>query len=314
VDLAGKLRLVTRVPGDLELDDISRDGRVLVAHHAILEILMGRAAGDAKERDLSWLDASGPADLTPDGKTLLFVEFGEGGGSMPSVYVRKTDGSPAVRLGEGRPFAISPDATRVLGRVEAPGSFPHLALLPTGPGETRSLANDHFTEFHWALWLPDGKRIVFSAVEGDHPPRLYSLDLQDGKARPVSPEGVVIQEAVKTVSPDGKAVLAFTENDKAMLFPIDGGDPRPVAGLNPGDRPIQWTADGRFLYVFRRQEVPIRVWLLDPVTGERRLFKEITPAEPTRNVWTFLMTPDGQSYVYGYQRALSNLYLVEGLR
>jgi hypothetical protein len=155
---------------------------------------------------------------------------------------------------------------------------------------------------------------VFSAVEGDHPLRLYSLDLQGGKAQPVSPEGVVIQAGVKTVSPDGKAVLAFTGNGTAMLFPIGGGDPRPVAGLNPGDRPIQWTADGRFLYVFRRQEVPVRVWLLDPATGERRLFKEVTPAEPTRLVRNFLITPDGQSYVYGYQRALSNLYVVEGLR
>jgi 6-phosphogluconolactonase (cycloisomerase 2 family) len=84
--------------------------------------------------------------------------------------------------------------------------------------------------------------------------------------------------------------------------------------LNPSDRPIQWTADGRFLYVVRREEVPVRVWVLDPATGSRTLFKEVSPSEPTHNVWHFLITPDGQSYVYGFQRALSDLYLVEGLR
>jgi Tol biopolymer transport system component len=314
VDLAGKVRLVTRVPGDLELDDISKDGRVLVAHHTLLAILRGRAAGEAKERDLSWLDASVPADLSPDGKTLLFLELGQGGGSTPSVYVRKTDGSAAVRLGDGKPFAISPDGTRVLVRVEPPGSLPRLALLPTGPGETTSLANDRFTGFDWALWLPDGKRIVFSAAEKDRASRLYVRDLQGGKEQPISPEGVTLQDAVKTVSPDGKSVLAFSGNGKASLFPIEGGDPRPVAGLNPEDRPIQWTGDGRFLYVVRRMESPVRVWLLDPVTGNRRLFKEVSPAEPTNFVWYFFITPDGQSYVYGYQRAFSNLYLIGGLR
>ena len=228
--------------------------------------------------------------------------------------MRKTDGSAAVRLGEGRPFAISPDGTRVLVRVDPPDSLPHLVLMPTGPGETTPVANSRFVGFDWALWLPDGKRIVFSAAEKDRPPRLYVRDLREGKERPISPEGVTLQEAARTVSPDGKSVLAFAANGKAFLYPIEGGDPRPVVGLNPDDRPIQWTADGRSLYVVRRQEVPIRISVLDPATGSRTLFREVTPAEPTQNVWTFLITPDGQSYVYGYQRALSDLYLVEGLK
>jgi hypothetical protein len=58
----------------------------------------------------------------------------------------------------------------------------------------------------------------------------------------------------------------------------------------------------------------LRIWLLDPASGSRKLFKEVIPAEPTPNVFYFLITPDGQSYVYGYQRAFSNLYVVEGLR
>jgi Tol biopolymer transport system component len=314
VDMAGKLRLVTRVPGDLELEDISKDGRLLVAHHTNLAILMGRAAGDAKERDLSWLDASVPADLSPDGKTLLFLEFGQGSGSTRSVYLRKTDGSAAVRLGEGRSLAMSPDGTRALAYVERPGALPHLILLPTGLGETKSFANDRFVGFDWALWLPDGKRIVFSAWERDRSSRLYVRDLEAGREQPISPEGVTLQDAARTISPDGKSVIAFSGSGKASLFPIEGGDPRPVAGLNPGDRPIQWTGDGRFLYVVHRGESPVRVWLLDPVTGSRRLFKEISPAEPTDRVWHFLIKPDGQSYVYSYRRAFSDLYLAEGLK
>ena len=314
VDLSGKLRLVTRVPGTLELDDISRDGRLLVAHHAILIILTGRIAGEQKDRDFSWLDSSGLADLSDDGKTLLIFESGLGAGASPAVYIRKTDGSPAVRLGEGRPLALSPDGSTVLASVEPPGSLPHLVLLPTGTGEAKSLPNERFVGFDAAQWLPDGKRVVFSANEKDRPPRVYLRDLQAGKESPITPEGVALEAATKTVSPDGRSVVAFSDGGKASVFPIDGGDPRPVAGLNPGDRVVQWASDGRFLYVVRREEMPVKVWLLDPTTGDRRLFKEIVPAEPTNSVWYFLITPDGQSYVCNYQRAFSNLYLVEGLR
>ena len=314
VDLSGKLRLVTRVPGTLELDDISRDGRLLVGHHSVLLILTGRMAGEQKDREFSWLDYSSLADLSADGKTLLIFESGLGAGASPAMYIRKTDGSAAVRLGEGRPLALSPDGSAVLASVESPGSLPHLVLLPTGTGEAKSLSNERFVRFEAAQWLPDGKRVVFSANEKDRPPRVHVRDLQAGKESPITPEGVTLEAATKTVSPDGRSVVAFSDGGKASVFPIEGGDPRPVAGLNPGDRVVQWASDGRFLYVVRREEMPVKVWLLDPTTGDRRLFKEIVPAEPTNSVWNFLITPDGQSYVCNFQRAFSNLYLVEGLR
>src|SRR5437879_2527267 len=88
---------------------MSRDGRVLVAHHTAIGILAGLVPGNEKERDLSWLDGSVPGTLSPDGKTLVSTETGEGSGATPSVYVRKTDGSPAVRLGDGSAIALSPD-------------------------------------------------------------------------------------------------------------------------------------------------------------------------------------------------------------
>ena len=63
--------------------------------------LMGLVGTESKERELSWLDYSYPADLSADGKTLLFDEEGGGGaldysksgGFTYAVYFRKTDGS-----------------------------------------------------------------------------------------------------------------------------------------------------------------------------------------------------------------------------
>ena len=314
VDLKGKRRLVTRVPGYLELDDISRDGRVLVAHHTIVRILAGLFPGQEKERDLSWLDSSVPADLSPDGKTLVLTEDGEGSGAAPAVYLRKTDGAPAVRLGEGSAIALSPDGKWVLASVPSGGGKPErLVLLPTGAGESR-VVNDRLESFEGAAWLPDGEGFVFAAREKGHEPRIRVQDLKGGDPRPLSPEGVRIRPATNPLSPDGKFVLGIQDGAKASLYPLEGGEARPVAGLELGDWPIQWSEDGRFLYVHQLQGIPNKVWLLDPASGERRLWREIKPSEPAYSLASLLVSPDGKSYVYGFQRTFSELYLVEGLR
>ena len=101
VSLAGKERLVARIPGTLVIFDIWHDGRVLLARAGRRREVMALYQGQTKERDLSWLDYSYPADLSADGKTVLFDEEGVGGGVQYgnakeltyAVYIRNTDGS-----------------------------------------------------------------------------------------------------------------------------------------------------------------------------------------------------------------------------
>src|SRR4029077_19179806 len=147
--------------------------------------VMALYTGETKERDLSWLDYSYPADLSPDGKTVLFDEEGVGGGVQYgnskeltyAVYIRDTDGSPAIRLGEGVADAISPDQKSVI--VQSPGSPEQLRLLPTGAGETKTLTNDSINH-QWARWFPDGKRFVFSGNEPGQGGRRYTQNLSGG--------------------------------------------------------------------------------------------------------------------------------------
>src|SRR5207244_9585861 len=100
INLSGKERLLAREPGTLTLQDVARDGRVLITRDVPRVGMVGMTAGNSKERDLSWLDWSAPNDLSLDGKRLLFTESGEAGGENYSTYLRGTDGSPAVRLGD----------------------------------------------------------------------------------------------------------------------------------------------------------------------------------------------------------------------
>ncbi len=317
VDRAGKVRLVARVPGSLELDDISRDGRVLLAHHTILHWLRGASPGASTERELSWLDASIPADLSADGRTLLLTEQGEGAGALHAVYLRGTDGSPAVRLGEGVGLALSPDGKRVLARVEpAAGKPAALVLLPTGPGDVQRLETGSLEGFGWGAFLPDGKKILFSiggprAGSG----RIYLLDLAGGAPRPIGTEGTSLWPFASPVSPDGRFLFVLRAGAQgpgvASILPLEGGEPRAIPGWSGGS-PVQWTADGRSIYV---SSFSGEVLLVDVETGRTRLWRKIAPSVGVGLGQNRVrITPDGGAYVYNMPRVFSQLYLVEGLR
>src|SRR5438445_494758 len=78
---------------------------------------IGLAPGETKERDLSWLDVTYTRGMSDDGRTVLLGEGGFGGGANGSIYLRKTDGSPAIRLGDGYPISLSPDGKWALTRL-----------------------------------------------------------------------------------------------------------------------------------------------------------------------------------------------------
>jgi serine/threonine protein kinase/Tol biopolymer transport system component len=319
VNLSGQERLVTRIPGTLVVFDIWRDGRVLLARVGRRREVMALYGGGPKERDLSWLDYSYPADLSPDGKTVLFDEEGVGGGVQYgnaqeltyAVYIRKTDGSPAIRLGEGVADALSPDQKWVI--VQSPGSPEQLRLLPTGAGETKTLTNDSINH-QWARWFPDGKRFVFAGNEPGRGVRLYTQDIPGGKPKPISPEGV--NATAFAISPDGQLVVGIGPDQKGYFYPYASGEPRIVNGMEPGDIPISWNQDGFSIYLYRTGEVPAKVYQLELATGKKKVWKQIVPVDFTgiSTIGPILMTPDGMTYVYGFHRTLGDLYLVEGLK
>ncbi|MGA7907078.1 MAG: WD40 repeat domain-containing serine/threonine protein kinase [Candidatus Sulfotelmatobacter sp.] len=310
VDLAGNVRLLARVPGELTLLDVARDGLVLLTRGNDRAGMIGLAPGETKERDLSWLDWSVPSSLSPDGKQILFQEAGEGGGPRYAVYIRNTDGSPAIHLGEGSGLALSPDGKWALARQNTdPAPF---TLLPTGVGETKPVKDDGLNH-NGAAWLPDGNHIIFSGIEAGHGIRLYVESLSDGKPRSISGEGV---GAAPILSPNGDLVADTGPDRKIYLYPIAGGEPRLVPGVEPSEYPTGWSADGRELFVITRGEIPAPVTRIDIATGKRTLWKSLEPADSAGidTIGRVMLSRDTKSYVYSYVRTLSDLYMVEGLK
>jgi serine/threonine protein kinase len=309
VSPSGEERLIARVMTMLTLHDIARDGRVLLAHDNLRFGTLGLAPGEKKERELSWLDLSMVTDISRDGRRIILSESGEGG--EYSIYMRGTDGSPAVRLGSGWRGELSPDGKWIL-TTDIRSDPPQLVLLPTGPGDPISLTRDQL-DHAGGLFLPDGEQIVFAAGETGRDRRLYIQPIPAGEARPISRAEVL---ATGPISPDGRFIAARNLTNRIALYPTSPGDPVAVPGVEPLERAVEWSPDGKSLYIYRRGELPMRVFRVDVVSGRRELWREFAPSDPAGvvEIQGIQMTPDASAYAYTYVRILSDLYVAEGLK
>ncbi len=178
--------------------------------------------------------------LSDDGRTLLITEEGEGGGAGYGVFLRKTDGSPAVRLGTGEGLALSADGRWVLAQKLDPAPA-QLLLLPTGAGAARAITNDDITHVS-GVFLPDGKRILFNGFQPGKPPRMWLQSIDGGAPAPVTPEGVTGSR----LTADGSKLVARDLDGQRKLFPIDpkGGAPEPIRFLEPNEGMLRFTPTG----------------------------------------------------------------------
>jgi Tol biopolymer transport system component len=308
VTLDGKVRPVFRGPGSLALRDIAPDGRVLLAVQRRRLQLFGLGPGETKERELSWLDYGVAADISHDGKTLLFQEQGEGGGSEYTSYIRRMDGTPAVRLGKGAAMVLSPDATLALViNLTVPMQA---VVLPTGAGEPRVLPRGPLTRIQSGGFLADGRHVVLFGSEEGRSARFYLQDLTGGEPKAISVDGFPAAFSIVT-TPDGASIVAMRDG-QAALFPVAGGEPRVVAGVVPGEIPLRVSADGRSLFVF---DNAYAIFKVDLVRGTRQPWRQITPigGGPAAFLAAIVISPDGNSYAYLLRDDTSTLYVATGL-
>ena len=314
VTLSGSLRQLATAPGRMVLQDVAPDGSVLLTRDNLRSSITAKAPEQDAERDLSWHDHSFVVDISRDGRFLLFSESGEAGGRRYGVYLRATDGSPAVRLGEGRPLALSPDGAWALTvPLDSP---PRLVLLPTGAGPSRSLASASITQYQWATFFPDGRHVLILGNQPGGELRLFVQDLAGGEARPILPAGVAT--LANTISPDGLRIIALDARNGRLpaVYPVAGGPPEPLRGLEPGEEPLRWSADGRTVLLGSHDDSGIHVLRLDVASGRKELLKTLRPPDGAGvvEVRGGVMTPDGSAYAYNDRRVLSDLYVVTGIR
>jgi eukaryotic-like serine/threonine-protein kinase len=304
VTLKGRDRLVMSLPEFLNVHDISGDGRVLMAIGTMRSEVFCLRPGETHERNLSWHESSDLQGLSRDGQSLLIVENVE-----QAAYLRKTDGSPAVQLGEPAE-SLSPDARWAVAANRKPFAG-RITLIPTGAGEPRVLDIPKIRVLDTS-WFPDGERLLLRGAEEGRAARMWSIGLDGTPPRAITEEGMTCGQLI---SPDGKLIVCPGAKG-ATLLPVEGGEARPIRGWREDDRAYQWSPEGRFLYVGPSGPSSAKVSRLDLATGRREPWREITVADPTGVIAHIVpfITPDGRAYAYDVWRSLNDLYLVQGLK
>ena len=296
-------RVVLSAPGSVTLWDVATDGRVLLTRDEERRSLVGLPRGQSEERDLSWYDDTGLADISDDGRWLLF-------GDRSGLHLRDVERPFPVHLGVTDAYGddLSPDGKWILATTH---NTDQLIVMPNGPGPRQLLPRHQIEHYSGARWFPDARRVLFTGNEARRGRRSYIQEVQGGAPVPLTPEGVW----GTAISPDG-ATTAAIDRSGIILWPVDGRPTRRVPNSEADDRPIAWSDDGQWLWVFHRGKVPAPLYKLNIATGQRQLWRTLVPSDAAGmySVTEAAITPDGRSYFYSYRRLLSQLYLVRSLR
>jgi dipeptidyl aminopeptidase/acylaminoacyl peptidase len=292
--------------GRLTMYDV-RGGNWLVSRDDVLQLILAKAPGAAGIRDISWMDGSLTPRISADGQMVAFTDQGTLSGPMYGVMLRKSDGSPAVLLGEGNSRDISPDNRWVLADV--PTSPRQFRLYPTGAGSFRRLSWPKLADIVFVGFLPDGKSLRICGNEPNRAPRCYRSALEGGEVTAITRDSIMGPSR-----PDLSAVVAGREG-KWWIYPTDGGPRREIPGLK--QPPLRWSPDGAALWVFRDGPVGHRgVDRVDVATGRRTPLFDIEelPGVATPFIGNVSVADDGRSYVYFTQTYNSLLYSIQGIR
>ncbi len=318
LSLSGKLRVIARLPGQVALHDVSRTGHALISTDATRIGILGVAPGEEVEKDLSVLDASEVISISDDGGMILADAEGSSGGPQGSVYLGHTDGSPPIRLADGKAFSLSPDGKWISGYTTKDAVKRRFVLLPTGTGEEKEITVPGLVNQSGVIagWLPgDQNYLVQGALPGKKGWQLFAWDALHGTVRPVSPEGMS-GDTMPSLSPDGQRFLDRGPDGAWHVYSLSDGKQSDIRGLTRHDIPCAWRDDSHSLYIRTHADTNkmMRVSILNIDTGERKPWKEIHPTRPVDEVFNLCVTPDGRAYAYNYRQSTSDLYLVRGLK
>jgi hypothetical protein len=285
--------------GRLRVHDLAPHGQMAVTHCTGLLRMMVKAPGARDEADLALSDVSLAVDISADGRSLVFLEFGDAD-TASGAYVRPTAGGPALRLGHALPFDLADDGRGVLALSSTRQT---IAVFPVPEGQPRLLALPALARVRGARWCSGG-RILVAGESSGRPPRLWRLD-PDQTLTAISDEGVF---GVTAVRPDGRKV-ALVVGSRLLILDVAGGQPPLVVpGAFADESVCGWHSDGADVYV-RSCSPPIRVRRVNVTSAASTSVLEIAPPPlGLRGVNALVVSHDGDAYAYSYGQELSRLF------
>jgi hypothetical protein len=302
VGLDGKKRVVDWIP-QAHLDDVTAGGRVLVEVFRSWSGILFHASAPARDLDLSWYGVSADLKLSADGRFIAFTEFAGHGTGIETVYVRRTDGSPAVSLGEGTVVAVSQDGAWISAYRKKPQvSF---FLIPGGGGQAKPIEIPGLENSTGAVvgWLSGGSYLVWGR-KPPGPAQNFVWNPASGKLTAVSPEG----SSAGLASGNGAYFLAEGPDRRRYVFWMNGNKPRPALGIEPSEQMLGWYKDNQSVFVAH----DLSIYRVNLFTGARAVWKKLNPLASVDSATPSAISADGEAYTTSYLWAQSDLFLANG--
>jgi len=310
VGLSGKVREILTAPQRTRLMDIAADGRVLVSNEQYRTEITGIDPANGQERrGLEWFNGSSIPDISPDGKAIVFMEWGGPAGPFYLVVYRKLDGSPPVALGPGTAPKFSPDGTTIAAAILT--RPPQVALHPIGTGESRRLPVGDLVNLDAVRWFPDGKHLLLIGATEGQSLRTFEMDLEGGKPQPLGPPDFTGAAVAK----DGKRIAGRNASGEVVVFDGETQKAQVVPAIGPQEGFDKWTEDGKALLVSSGTPSAARMYRVEVATGKRILLQTVELSEKAGSVLKLRLqyAETSKAYVYDTRRILGTLYVVEGL-
>lgn len=306
VDMAGKLRMVLRIPGAIYLEDIASDGRVLLRLTDRRYEICG-VSNDYSPRLLSWTTVMTSDAISRDGKYAVVTDDS---GTDYGLYMAPLDGSAPIHIGSGLPGSISGDNKWVASVPQTDTS--KIQVIPTGPGPTRYLSAAGF-KYDSTDWTIDGKDLVILASHGNHPARYWLQSLDGGMPMPIGPEA----RAGPFLRLNQKDYIAAKSPDEIVwLYPVHGGEPIRAEGIRQIDSIVGGSIDSDWIYVSRPSTgLSLKIEKVNVRDGHREFLRSLFPLDsagilrPVKPIFS----DNPKDYIFSQVRELSVLYVVSGL-
>jgi Tol biopolymer transport system component len=311
IDLAGHERLVYVSPTDMQLQDIARDGRVLVATVNRRAEVRGLLDGEREERTLSAFDwATGPK-LSPDGRSAVFDESGDAMTDLThgASYLIRTGETAPTRVAEGPWIGpMSPDGRLLCALSD---KLETVEVVPIGPGQPRKLPSAGITTYTTIPeWMPDSKRVLFTGIRGnDDTPHTYVQSIDGGGPDALPVTGARLSHDGRRLILAGEGPLTVYDLDSRQRIVLPATDDLSVVG---------WSPDSTAVYAAPREQrsLPLPVYAIDIASGRRRDLMRFAPADRT-GITAYSVSDvvkDGAAYVLSVVRTQSDLHVISGLR
>ncbi len=298
-----------QVVNGVRLSTMGTAGSASVSENGTLVYLK---APELPKRKLYWLTLGGPetpldlpaatyeqAELSPDGKSIAFVEQTERSQWLLAVYdLRKGTTRTLVEGKSPYTRAIwSPDSKQLVASIIPEGQeFNNLFLIPVAaPGKITQLTHQPLYSQFPASWSGPANAILFT--EGEHPGTefdtfLLPLDTLIPKQMVRLPG----TERGPSFSPDGRW-FAYASDFEDSVFLQDVAQTRPARRIsNHGGRNTLWSPKGDRIYYLERGEALMEVTVDQEgnTSNPRQVLTTNLPTFPDATSRGYSIAPDGR--------------------